>query len=140
MSHDQRIRSAVSSTSPSASSRFLPTSIDMQRAELHLALADQVGRPAQDRDALLPRRRGPGRERRARGGDRVLDVLRACPCANVPTTEPSIGERFSNVPSPSRSAPPMKFRWWPAEPLARASARPASNCAWSSSLSLRSVA
>jgi len=32
------------------------------------------------------------------------------PLANVPMTDPSIGVRFSNVPSPSRSRPPTMLR------------------------------
>ena len=62
------------------------------------------------------------------------------PFANVPTRMSlSIGERSSNVPSPSRSAPSMKFRWtWPSRAFARSS--PASYCACSSSLSSRRVA
>ena len=46
----------------------------------------------------LPAEPEPRRLRAARGRDRVLDVLCACPCANVPTRMSlSIGERTSNV-------------------------------------------
>ena len=50
-----------------------------QRGVRHLALADDVGDAAQDRDALLPRPRRPRGEGRACRGDGVLDVHRACP-------------------------------------------------------------
>ena len=45
-----------------------------QRAELHLALADHVGDPAQDRDAFLPRPATPASEGFPGRSDRVLDV------------------------------------------------------------------
>ena len=46
-----------------------------QRAELHLPLADDVGRAPEESDSLLPRPPAPGGKRRAGGRDRVLDVL-----------------------------------------------------------------
>ena len=46
-----------------------------QAAVLHLALADQLGRAAQDRQALLPGRGRPARLCRASGGDGVARVL-----------------------------------------------------------------
>ena len=76
------MRSAVSSTSPSASSRFLPTSIAISAAKLHLPLADQVGRAAQDRDALLPRACAP-----------AGNAARAAAIASLTSCARALGER-----------------------------------------------
>ena len=46
-----------------------------QARVLHLALADQLGGAAQERQALGPAERSPGRLRGARRGDRIADVL-----------------------------------------------------------------
>ena len=46
-----------------------------QAGVLHLALADQLRGAAQEREALGPAERSPGRLRGARRGDRVADVL-----------------------------------------------------------------
>ena len=86
-SHDQRIRSAVSSTSPSASRRFLPTSMRHQRGELHLALADQrrrrgAGWPPAPATAGAPR---PGRP--ARAAAIASWTSRRVPLAKVPMSD-----------------------------------------------------
>ena len=62
-----------------------------------------------------------------------------CPLRKCRRASRRSGECFSNVPSPSRSAPLTKLRWL-LPSIARACSTPCSNCACSSSLSLRSVA
>ena len=50
-----------------------------QAAVDHLALADQLGRLADDRQAIAPRRCRPGGLRLASGFDRVADILAGAP-------------------------------------------------------------
>ena len=102
MSQLQRIRSAVSSTSPSASSRFLPTSIAMSAASSIWRSRDEVGRAAQGlhtRSATAGATRpgtpcGPPRSHRGRPG-----ACRARTCRRASRRSASASR---TCPSPSR--------------------------------------
>ena len=105
MSHDQRMRSAVSSTSPSASSRFLPTSIARSAPN---SICRSLMMSAARRSSATRSRHGrrPQAGKAARAAAIASWTSLRLPLAKVPMTDPSIGVRFSNVPSPSRQAPP----------------------------------
>ena len=70
------MRSADSSTSPSDSMRFLPTSIAHGRRVLEQSVADELRRATKDLQALPPRGCGPGGLGTARRRDRLVDVRR----------------------------------------------------------------
>ena len=64
----------------------------------HQVVADVLGRPADDREPLAPRDRGPGRLGGARRGDRGVDVGgRRASRTSRRSMSRSIGERASNV-------------------------------------------
>ena len=108
--HDQRIRSAVSSTSPSASRRFLPTSIESSAANsIWRSLIRSAARRRSATRSCHGRRDQAGKAARAA----AIASWTSCrvPLAKVPMSEPSMGVRFSNVPSPSRSRPSTTLRW-----------------------------
>ena len=103
--------------------RLEPGLADLDRHQpgvLHLALADQLGGALAGSPAAAPSRAGTTPAARvARPRSRPGRRPRV-PLANVPTRmSVSIGERTSNVPSPSRSAPSMKLRWTCAQPRLR---------------------
>jgi hypothetical protein len=79
--------------------RLEPILADLDRhqgPELHLALADQIRHAAHDRDPLQPRGPSPAGAA-ARAAAMASRTSARVPFANWPTSEPSIGERFSNV-------------------------------------------
>ena len=133
------MRSAASSVSPSASMRFLPTSmaisaeISISRSEISSAARRRiVRRPSQPSAAQA----GCA----ARAAAMASCTSWRVPSAKRPTSRSrSMGERSSDSVAPARSWPAMTFRWLPPRP-GRTRASAASNWLWSCSLSARSVA
>ena len=101
--------------------RLEPVLADLERhvgAVAHLALGDELGGAAQDRQAVAPRRAAPLRRCAASRRDRRLDVRpdrpsRRCRSAGLGRS----ASATSKVPAePSTHCPSMKFWWCPPSP------------------------
>ena len=119
--------------------RLQPVLADLdghQRGEFHLPLADEVRRATQDATRSCHGR--PLQAGRAGGCDRSLHIA-ARALGEGPDKAAVDRRALLEVASPSRHVPSTRFGWTaPGGSVARS--RPASNCACSSSLSLRRVA